>query len=244
MRKITTYLLAMAVFMCAAATASAQDVRWQIRAGLGISNLYSTDASIYDDGFFNSPDPRLSLNVGVAADIPLSKNGMWRLQPELRYTMKGFGNSHNFWYEDHDAYKDDYTTRLHYLELVMAGAARMRMGRRCYVSVRVGPYVSFGLDANTHLDYMDRTYGNHFTESTIIESASQRQSSTYIPKFHRWEFGFVEGVDFHIRRFIVGLEFSEGFTPLYATHRHTFADETYRCRRSNFTAALTFGVQF
>ena len=110
--------------------ASGQDIHWQARGGIGYSTAFAGVTNIKD---------RVGFHVGGGADIGLSKNGVWRFQPSLQFVRKGW--KFDGFYGNEQIMEAQYGTRLDYLQLPLQMAARLRLGKDCFLTFRSGGYV-------------------------------------------------------------------------------------------------------
>ena len=119
MNKIGIFLAGMLI-VGAATTLKAQEsndkIHWQLRGGVGHASALSVP---HTDGC-------LGYHIGGAMDIALSKNGVWRIQPGLQFQQKGW--TFEGYYGSEQIMPATFSTRLHYLELPVFAAARLRLG--------------------------------------------------------------------------------------------------------------------
>ncbi len=111
--------------------ANGQDIHWQARGGIGCSSVFAGVTNIKD---------RVGFHVGGGADIGLSKNGVWRFQPSLQFVRKGW--KFDGFYGNEQIMEARYSTRLDYLQLPLQMAARLRLGKDCFLTFRSGGYVA------------------------------------------------------------------------------------------------------
>lgn len=102
-------------------SASAQNVRVGVKAGINYTNITSPA--------FEGPKRRIAPAGGVFAQLPLSSDGFWLLQPELLYSQKGSKITY---------LNGTYTDRLHYLDLPVL--AKINAGG---IFFEMGPQVSY-----------------------------------------------------------------------------------------------------
>ena len=188
--------------------ASSQDIHWQARGGIGYSTVFAGVTNIKN---------RVGFHLGGGADISLSKNGVWRLQPSLQLARKGW-NFDGF-YGNEQIMEAQFSTRLDYLQLPLQIAARLRMGNDCSLTIRSGGYVAFGLSGKTHMDVVntdhDETFGvNHFSKAFDFNAWAYDKESRNVayPAFNRWDAGAVGGMDLTLGRFIIGYDVAVGLT--------------------------------
>lgn len=202
--KLKTILIAM-VFV-SAITTKAQDVNWQARVGGGVTCLMGGVSNINE---------RTGFHVGGGADIGLSKNGVFRLQPELRFERNGW--QFDGYYGSEQIMKAHYSTRLDYLKLPVMVAARLRLANQCFITFKTGAYVAYGLQAKTRMhilntDYEETFSENHFSEPCDFRVNAYDKDTRLVgyPKFNHWDVGCIGGVDLTFHHFIIGAEVSYG----------------------------------
>ena len=212
-----------------AQTKAATDVHWEVRAGLGAAYASHIAGS----------DGLPSWHIGVMGDVGLWDGGKWRLLVGLRYAQKGWDNFGSF---DTDPRWDDvdFETRLHYLNVPVLAAYRLKVGRRVSIVPQAGPYFGVGIVGKTRaIDYggpIDDVYRNHFGKAIDFEGLAYDERGVLLsyPKFHRLDMGVHAGIDVEIKRFVVGAMAEASLTtvagsPLNKTHLFTFGlDLGYR----------------
>ena len=133
--KLKTILIAM-VFV-SAITTKAQDVNWQARVGGGVTCLMGGVSNINE---------RTGFHIGGGADIGLSKNGVFRLQPELRFERNGW--QFDGYYGSEQIMEAHFKTRLDYLKLPVMVAARLRLSNQCFITfktINISNNISYSL---------------------------------------------------------------------------------------------------
>ena len=202
--KLKTILIAM-VFV-SAITTKAQDVNWQARVGGGVTCLMGGVSNINE---------RTGFHVGGGADIVLSKNGVFRLQPELRFERNGW--QFDGYYGSEQIMKAHFSTRLDYLKLPVTVAARLRLANQCFITFKTGAYVAYGLQAKTRMhilntDYEETFSENHFSEPCDFRVNAYDKETRLVgyPKFNHWDVGGIGGIDLTFHHFIIGAEVSYG----------------------------------
>ena len=190
-------------------TADTQRVNWQVRAGVG---------GAYLAGGVSDIDGQLSYHIGGGPDIALSKNGVWRLQPMLQYSQKGF--SFGGYYGSEQILPADYDTKFRYLELPVQMAVRLHLGGDAFLTFRCGPYVAYGLHAKTTMTIADMdsrdTFGGHFSKPCSFNDCAYDMENRHVayPKMRRWDAGLAGGADFIFWRIIMGVDWSSGLVPV------------------------------
>lgn len=101
--------------------ASAQSVRVGVKAGINYAGIRSAAAE--------STRRRIAPAAGIFAQIPLSTDGFWLLQPELLYSQKGLKAPY---------FDATYNNRLHYIDLPIL--AKINVNGLFF---ELGPQISF-----------------------------------------------------------------------------------------------------
>ena len=188
---------------------SVRRVSWQVKAGVG---------GAYLAGGVSNIDVQFGYHVGGGADIALSKNGVWRLQPTLQYSQKGF--SFGGYYGNEQIMPADYDTKFHYLEMPVQMAARLRLGEDVFLTFHFGPYVAYGLNAKTTMTITDMdshdTFSGHFSKPCVFNGIAYDKENRHVayPKMRRWDAGLAGGVDLTFWRIIMGVDWSSGLVPV------------------------------
>lgn len=188
--------------------ASGQDIHWQARGGIGYSTAFAGVTNIKD---------RVGFHVGGGADIGLSKNGVWRFQPSLQFVRKGW--KFDGFYGNEQIMEAQYGTRLDYLQLPLQMAARLRLGKDCFLTFRSGGYVAYGLSGKTHMNVLNtdhsETFGvNHFSRPFDFNSCAYDKENRKVgyPSFNRWDAGAYGGMDLTVGHIIIGYNVAVGLT--------------------------------
>ena len=202
--KLKAILIAM--LFVSAITTKAQDVNWQTRVGGGITCLFGGVSNI---------DERTGFQIGGAADIGLSKNGVFRLQPELRFERNGW--QFDGYYGSEQIMEAHFKTRLDYLKLPVTVAVRLRLPNQCFITFKTGAYVAYGLQAKTRMhilntDYEETFSENHFSDPCDFRVNAYDKDTRLVgyPKFNHWDVGGIGGIDLTFHHFIIGAEVSYG----------------------------------
>ena len=202
--KLKTILIAM-VFV-SAITTKAQDVNWQARVGGGVTCLFGGVSNI---------DERTGFHIGGTADIGLSKNGVFRLQPELRFERNGW--QFDGYYGSEQIMEAHFKTRLDYLKLPVMVAVRLRLANQSFITFKTGAYVAYGLQAKTRMhilntDYEETFSENHFSDPCDFRVNAYDKDTRLVgyPKFNHWDVGGIGGIDLTFHHFIIGAEVSYG----------------------------------
>ena len=168
--------------------ASAQ-VTWNLRAGMGVSGLM-TDANV-------NPKPSLAAMVSLGMELPLSLD--FSFLPSVGYAMKG-GRY------DFNAYNGTENLHLHYLQVPLLFGYRLNMGSTNLI-FKAGPYLEMALSGTLKQEI---TYaGQMFSSETNIFSKDALEKAG-----SRFDVGAAVGIDYEIKRFLIGVEAEMGFISL------------------------------
>ena len=240
--------VALTILMLVATTMAtkAQDLNWQTRAGIGSSCLRGGVSNI---------DARTGFHIGGGADIGLSKNGVFRLQPELKFERKGW--QFDGYYGNEQIMAAKFKTQLDYIELPVMAAVRWRLANKCFFTYRTGLYVAYGVNGKTKMEVLNTEHKetfdcNHFSEAydfrDVVYDKDTRK--TGYPKFDRWDIGAIGGIDLTINHFIIGAEVSCGLKHLCdqsfmgGTLNNIINYVLTGGSPKNITASLSVGYQF
>lgn len=220
-------------------------VNWQVRGGIIWSNPLAV----------TNINSQTGVHIAGLADIALSRNHVWRLQTGLRYAQKGWKFSG--YYGNEQIMAADYDTQLHYLELPLMAAVRLRLGKGAQLTIRQGFYGAYGLNGKTQMSIKDtdgsETFSRHFSKPCDFNGAaydSENRRTAY-PELRRWELGYAGGLDLTIGHVIIGAETAVGLTRL--ADKKIMGNSLANVLESvilsggeprNFTFSITAGYQF
>jgi hypothetical protein len=124
MKKIIFFSLFAACTMMAAAQ-TLSSIKWNVNAGIGLSNYYGKNT----DG----TDPKFAYRVGVGMELPFDQT--WSLQSGLNFVSKGSKAG------------DDIVVKTNalYLELPIMAGLRMPTASGFDVLLKAGPYIACGV---------------------------------------------------------------------------------------------------
>jgi hypothetical protein len=182
-----------------ASSAMGQDIRFGVKAGVGLSKVRGTDM---EDGYKNL----FGINAGLMADF--SFNDRLSFHPELLYSQKGT--------------KVDYTTsytnsagtltlsnigkgRLHYLDLPLL--LRLKAGG---FFLEAGPQLGYLLAQKSELTMTGTTT---YTGGTTVSTITKTQTDDSTDDIHRFDVGYIVGIGYQLPQGLeVGLRFNNGFS--------------------------------
>jgi hypothetical protein len=184
-----------------ASAASAQEARYGLKAGVGLSNVTGADASENTKNLFG-------FQAGVMADFSLSE--LISLHPELLYSQKGVKSS----------FADSYTTggytytanssgqaRLSYLDLPVL--LRLKASGAFF---EVGPQLGFLLGQKATYT---KTTSITTSAGIPISSGSDNYSDNSTDGLRKVDFGYVLGVGYRLPQGLeLGLRYNGGFSSL------------------------------
>ena len=185
----------------------------------------------------------------------MREDGVLRIQPSLLFSQKGW--TFDGYYGSEQILEAKYSTRLHYLELPVPLAVRLRIGKECFVTFKFGPYVAYGLNAKTTMEVMNtdakETFkANHFSKSCDFYGNAYDKEKRHVdyPKLNRWDVGVAEGIDLTLNHVIVGVNLFYGLTPLCRSGfmgnpvANVLTSLMFGRHPKNFTVGLSLGYQF
>ncbi len=201
------HLFAIISLLSIVLTASAQ-VKFDVRASIGTGILTS----------MSNADALTTYKIGGGIDLPIGNSKVFAVEPGLFYSAKGM--KFDGYLNTGDMMENaSYTTRLTYIEMPIYMAAKLRLGSQCGIIFKVGPYLAYGLNGKTTVKVQNTDYKytfpqNHFTSAYDFNGMVYDDSNHKIqsPKFHRFDAGIAEGIDFRINHFLVGIEAVLGLT--------------------------------
>ncbi|HLU87674.1 MAG TPA: porin family protein [Taishania sp.] len=178
-----------------------------LKAGLNISNIWDTESENF------SADPKAGFAGGAFVSIPLGR--LFAIQPEVMFSQKGFRGSGSFLTIPYEVQR---TTN--HIDIPILFAVRPFS----FVSVFVGPQISFLVSQNDKL-----TFGNNTIQNTEqFENDNWRKNML----------GIHMGLDFNIRHFVISPRASLDFQDNKGDG--TSSDPRYK----NFLIQLTLGYRF
>lgn len=218
MKKLLSFVL-VALF---AFTASAQ-VTWNAKAGFGVSSCISSDGAEGVKAHFVG-------KIGVGMEYPISSN--FSLMPSAEFALKGASFIDE---EQYSSYGESFTTKyrdnvnLLYFQIPVLGAYRFNLNNHLNLVLKAGPYFAFGFYGNVKSEIEFNYDGNN---EKIPEHSFDAFSDLGAKRF---ELGLDFGVDFELKRFVVGAEYEIGLTPI-------IGEDDFSLRNSAFY--VTVGYKF
>ena len=240
------HLLSVILLLSLVLTVSAQ-VKFDVRAGVGTGSL---------TGGMSNTDCLVSYKLGAGVDLPIGKSRVFAVEPGLFFSAKGMAYK-GFFRSDDMMENANYTTRLTYLEIPVCMVAKLRLGSRCGIIFKAGPYLAYGLNGKTtvKVQYTDFKYTfpqNHFNSACDYSGMAYDEDNHKLqsPKFNRVDAGITEGIDFRINHFLIGMEAAFGLTPVCndAYMGNGFGNALYGLfygsKPKNVTVNITAGYRF
>ncbi len=181
-KNCTYFFVAAMLLVPALSHAQDRDSRIGIKAGVNLSNLYSSDV--------DANNARVGFNAGIFTEIAVSD--AFSIQPELLYYTKGnkmtYGN--NGGVADVVGAEGDVKFNLNYIELPILA----RISIADVISIHIGPYISYLLGANVDAD-------GTFSASPNDISKDQ---------FNTIDYGVAAGVGVDLGGFSLGVRYDLG----------------------------------
>lgn len=168
--------------------ASAQ-VTWNLKVGMVVSGLM-TDANV-------SPKPSFAAKVSFGMELPLSLD--FSFLPSVGYAMKG-GRY------DLNVYNGTEKLHLHYLQVPLLFGYRLNVGSTNLI-FKAGPYLAMALSGTLkqEITYAGQTFSS---ETNIFSKDALEKTGS------RFDVGAAVGIDYEIKRLLVGVDAEMGFISL------------------------------
>lgn len=187
------------------AVTASAQITWNAKAGIGISSVLMSGGN--EDG-----KTHLVGKAGAGIEYPLTSN--LSLMPSLEFAFKGaawdYGEGCN------------ETLDIYYMQIPVLFAYRFNLTDRLNLVAKVGPYFAFGLGGK--VKYNDPGWANESAGVFSEEIGGKR-----------FEVGGDVGIDLEFKRWVVGVEYEIGITPLVK-------EDGFSIRNSAFYA--TVGYKF
>lgn len=165
----------MVVLAFATLTMNAQEEsKWTVKAGVGLSSVVGSDTDTKSI---------VSYKIGVSYDFGVTEK--FFVIPGLEYVNKG--------------YKVDGVVgniNMSYLQIPIFAAYRFPISDNMKLSVKAGPYVSYGIFGSDIED--------DWSSINVFDS----------DMFDRFDFGAIAGISLDFNQFMVGIEYSRGLKKL------------------------------
>lgn len=180
------FLILISFFHLALLCSTAQ-VTWNIKGGVGLASCI-TGANVNPKAYFVA-------KIGAGLEKPLTPNLM--LLPSLEFALKG-GK-----YELKN-YDGNESLSLVYVQLPVLIGYRFNLSDMWNMTVKAGPYFAYALSGKLKQDFVYEgiTY-NHSLD--IFSNNEMKQTAK------RFDVGIDAGIDFEVKRFVLGLEYELGF---------------------------------
>ncbi len=177
----------MVVLALATLTISAQERNVTVKIGVASSSIVGSDAK----------DAKCSTGwkLGASYDFAVAPN--LYIVPGLEIVNKGFKA---------DAW--DGNAERYYFQIPVSVAYRFDLSENLKLNVKAGPYVAYGFGGTEYEKTEWNSYG-------IVEFHEKKEVFDK-GQFHRFDAGILAGASLDIKRFVVGVEYSRGFT-----HQHS-----------------------
>lgn len=189
-------LLLFAVGLLLSVAAAAQ-VTWNVKGGVGIAaNI--TDANV-------NTKSKVVAKLGIGLEKPLTPD--LSLMPSLEFATKGG----KYGLKSIDA-EEELT--LYYLQLPVLLAYRFNAADYLNITAKAGPYFAYALSGKLRHGYH---YAGNYYESKIDIFDKNLSGITKAAK--RFDVGLDAGVDFELRRFVLGLEYEVGLMSMAPNHK-------------------------
>lgn len=163
------------------------NLRWNVNAGVGMSNWYGDDA--------DAADAKFAYKVGIGLEVPFANTDIWSFQTGLNFISKGTKS---------DGVTDaldvvDVTVNQLYLELPLMVGARVRTASNFDLLFKGGPYLACGVGGKTKADGVSQKVDTFGDDGLGLK---------------RFDAGLGLGVAFEFDQIVVGVETGTSFTKL------------------------------
>lgn len=186
--------MVLGLMLSAAATAQ---VTWNVKGGVGIAaNI--TDADV-------NTKNKMVAKFGIGAEKQFSPD--LSLMPSLEFATKGG----RYGLKNIDG-EEELT--LYYLQLPVLLAYRFNAADYLNITAKAGPYLAYALSGRLRHGY---NYAGNYYESKI--DIFDRNLSGITKTAKRFDVGLDAGVDFEMRRFVLGLEYEVGLMSMAPNDR-------------------------
>lgn len=184
MKKLAFFILLSLVTL---ATYAQSDLKWNVNAGIGMSNWYGDDS----DGI----DAKFAYKVGIGLEVPFANTNVWSFQTGLNFISKGAkGAGLN---DDWDVV--DVTINQLYLELPLMVGARVHTASNFDLLFKGGPYLAYGIGGKAKADGVSGKVDTFGSDGLDLK---------------RFDAGLGLGVAFEFDKIVVGVETGTSFTKL------------------------------
>jgi hypothetical protein len=199
-------LALMVVLALATLTINAQEKKFTVKLGVASSSIVGSD-----DKFFGAST---GWKIGATYDINIAPN--LYIIPGIEIVDKAFDAKKEFDYAcgtvweiaGEDSYTWKGTVDRYYIQIPVSIAYKFNLSDALKLTVKAGPYVAYGFSGTE----VDRSYS---------ENGGASYTSYYKKEIfdkgmnHRFDCGILAGASLDIKRFVVGVEYSHGFTHQY-----------------------------
>lgn len=184
MKKLAFFILLSLVTL---ATYAQSDLKWNVNAGIGMSNWYGDDS----DGI----DAKFAYKVGIGLEVPFANTNVWSFQTGLNFISKGAkGAGLN---DDWDVV--DVTINQLYLELPLMVGVRVHTASNFDLLFKGGPYLAYGIGGKAKADGVSGKVDTFGSDGLDLK---------------RFDAGLGLGVAFEFDKIVVGVETGTSFTKL------------------------------
>lgn len=184
MKKLAFFILLSLVTL---ATYAQPDLKWNVNAGIGMSNWYGDDS----DGI----DAKFAYKVGIGLEVPFANTNVWSFQTGLNFISKGAkGAGLN---DDWDVV--DVTINQLYLELPLMVGARVHTASNFDLLFKGGPYLAYGIGGKAKADGVSGKVDTFGSDGLDLK---------------RFDAGLGLGVAFEFDKIVIGVETGTSFTKL------------------------------
>lgn len=207
----------LAILLGVSATTGFAQLKWDVKAGLSLSNLTQLDGGA-----------KPGYTIGIGADYAFNKS--WSLQSGINFTGKGAKET-----EYEDGIKEHYKIFSHYIEVPILAAFKIPVTEDVKVVINAGPYLAAGIGGKAEYEFYTAA-----GEMDLFKKEKGEEKAL----MKRFDTGLQYGVGAELNEhFLVSLQGQCGFiSPFNEPYDRWFSDDGKSPKNLSFT--LSVGYRF
>lgn len=199
-------------FVCLASLSYSQ-MRLAIQGGPHSASVKETNsipgwASDIKPGYSS----RTALNLGILAEIPLSANNRWFLQPGISYLSKGrkyYMRNDTAQSIQTDTISSSYNLAVNYIDIPLFLTYKLPLGKRSTFNIGAGPYIGFFYNGTQKSETRIYSSNSFKDDETRLESGDEEG------KMKTFNAGFNLKAGFELGNVLISGFFSQGLNSFY-----------------------------